>query len=306
MTKKLTILLHGADRELWRGGPAQFRVIDNNTGKPRVLANRKIEQPILEVSALRVPFDAGQSYVVSVEAPNHRAAWQIVSHATFIRGESGRQTEQDEAILRLMLVPARPVSSDIGQGFDALEANSPLAQVWTLTKSQYDALDAGQQMALLNIEAKLRETFVGTRSLLSYVTGLREIVRDRLFILVKPDLKAIIQRSSEFAGAPGHKAPKGQALPDHPESWKHRQFTAGNLQLSFSKGTEPWPAGSSALSHSIDVDVDLAKGFGHTIEWLHNNVFKPGHKTDQTLIYSLLFAQGILPHYTLDQASAIA
>jgi hypothetical protein len=305
MTKKLTILLHGADRELWDGGPTEFRMIDNNTGKAKVLASRQVDQPVFEVSA-KVPFDAGQSYVVAVEAPKHRAAWHIVTHGTFIREENGRAVERDDAILRLMLVPVKPVSSDLANGFDEIVANSPLAQVWTLTSEDYNELDISQQMALLNIEAKLRETPVGTRSLLSYVTGLREIARDRLFILVKPDLKGIIKLSSEFAGAPGHKAPKGLKLPNHPDSWKHRKFTSGNVQLSFSEGTEPWPVDSSNLSHSIDVDIDLAKGFGHTIEWLHNNVFSPGHKTDQTLVYSLLFAQGILPHYTLDPLATTA
>ena len=305
MTKKLTILLHGADRELWRGGPVEFRMIDNNTGKAKVLARRQVVQSVFEVSA-QIPFDAGQSYVVAIEAPKHRAAWHIVTHGTFIREENGRAVERDDAILRLMLVPSKPASSDLADGFDEVVATSPLAQVWTLTKKDYDALDPSQQMALLNIEAKLRETAVGTRSLLSYVTGLRHIARDRLFILVKPDLKDIIKHSSEFAGAPGHKAPKDLELPNHPDSWKHRKYTSGNVQLSFSEGTEPWPAGSSSLSHSIDADIDLAKGFGHTIEWLHNNVFKPGHKTDQTLVYSLLFAQGILPHYTLDPQATIA
>jgi hypothetical protein len=306
MGKKLTILLHGADRNLWQGGPVTLRVIDNNSGRAKTLVTRKFTQSVFEVN-LQLPFDAGQSYPISIDAPKHRSAWHIISHKTFFRGDADRQTEQSEVILRLMMVPTKPTSSDLADGFDELDASSALAQVWTLTRDDYHQLDTSQQMALLNIEAKLRETFLGTRSLLSYVTGLRLVARDRLFILVKPDLKQIVDRSTDFAPAPGHKAPRGQSMPGHPDSWKHQRFTAGNVQLSFSTDTEFWPPDqTSSRSHSVDVDIDLAKGFGHTIEWLHNNVFKPGHKTDQTQIYSLLFGQGILPSYTLDQATSDA
>ena len=52
--------------------------------------------------------------------------------------------------------------------------------------------------------------------------------------------------------------------------------------------------------HSADVDIDLMKGLGHVVEWLENNVFRPGHKTNQGLVYALLYDQNILPDYTLD------
>jgi hypothetical protein len=40
----------------------------------------------------------------------------------------------------------------------------------------------------------------------------------------------------------------------------------------------------------------------HAKEWLENNVFRPGHKTNQALVYAQLYTQGILPRYTLDPA----
>jgi hypothetical protein len=58
------------------------------------------------------------------------------------------------------------------------------------------------------------------------------------------------------------------------------------------------------MVHSADVDIDLGKGLAHAQEWLVNNVFRPGHKTNQALVYALLFAQGILPLYSLDPAPA--
>ena len=65
----------------------------------------------------------------------------------------------------------------------------------------------------------------------------------------------------------------------------------------------PLPGGDAAsMVHSADVDIDLGRGLAHAKEWLENNVFKPGHKTNQSLVYALLYSQGILPRYTLDPA----
>ena len=66
----------------------------------------------------------------------------------------------------------------------------------------------------------------------------------------------------------------------------------------------PLPGGDAAsMVHSADVDIDLGRGLAHAKEWLENNVFKPGHKTNQALVYALLYAQGILPRYILDPAA---
>jgi len=73
--------------------------------------------------------------------------------------------------------------------------------------------------------------------------------------------------------------------------------------LSFSKEAVPI-GGVSSMVHSADVDIDLGRGLAHAKEWLENNVFKPGHKTNQALVYAQLYAQGILPKYTLDPAPA--
>ena len=62
--------------------------------------------------------------------------------------------------------------------------------------------------------------------------------------------------------------------------------------------------GGPSPVHSADVDIDLGQGLAHAMEWLENNVFRPGHKTNQALVYALLYAQGILPVYELDPAPA--
>jgi len=302
--KKITLLLYGADRQLWAGSGARLRVTDpNRRNDVRVLVSQPLKGAVIEMN-LDVAFDAGQIYVVSVEAKGYRPAWQIVWHDTFLRDEAGRKIEVPHAMMRLMLIPRKPSSQDLPLGHRRLtDEHGGLASVWTLTEADYRALPAAHQMALLNIEAKLRETFIGTNALLSYVTGLRGIDQDRLFILVSSELKDLLGRSPLFADAAGHPVPKNfPGFPAHPDSWKHTLFNSGNVQLSFSDTTEPWPAvGSGAEAcFSVDVDVDLARGFSHGIEWLSNNLIKPGQKTDQTKIYGLLFSQGIQPLYTLD------
>jgi hypothetical protein len=302
--KIVTVVLYGADRVLWQGRGARLQVIDCNQGGVRVLADKALAGSTIEVD-LEVPFDAGQTYVLTIDAPGHRSAWQIIWYKTFLREEHSRLVERPEAILRLMLVPDTPVSSDLPLGYSRLvHEHGQLASVWTLGGDDYRQLEPARQMALLNIEAKLRETFIGTNSILSYVSGLRGIEPDRLFAMVRPELKALVSRSPDFAGAEGHGVPDAfPALPPHPASWKHTVYSGGNLQLSFSAATEPWPVGPGAEpAFSVDMDIDLARGLGHAAEWLGNNVIHANQKTDQTQVYALLFAQGILPFYRLDQA----
>jgi hypothetical protein len=301
--KKVTIIVYGADRNLWAGDPCHLTITDVNDGTLMVLMNRNIRGTTIEVD-LNVPFDAGQIYGIQVKAAGHRPAWQLVRRRSFLREEGGREIERPDTILRLMLVPDHPKSEDVANGFQELaRRGSRLSNVWTLPEP-YSDLETRRQMALLNIEAKLRETYVGSSSLISFVTGLRGIDPDRLFILVNSELKAIVERSRDFAGAPGHGAPGEHAgVPAHPDSWKSTLFGAGNVQLSFSAETEPWPKeGKNTQScYSVDVDIDLERGLAHVGEWLDNNVVHRDKKTDQTLVYALLYSQGILPCYTLSQ-----
>ena len=129
---------------------------------------------------------------------------------------------------------------------------------------------------------------------------------DRIYVMMQPQIKEMVERSPVFAPAPGHGEKKRLNLPAHLDSWKHRAFPAGNLQLSFSENPENWPDPSSdkERSFSVDADIDLEKGINHWGEWFKNNVIKPGHKTDQTVVCSLLFGQDILPDYTLDPKEA--
>jgi len=302
--KRLTIILYGCDRNLWRGGPLTIRVDDVfAAGGPQLLYKGTADESTLELH-LSLPFDAGQVYGITFAAPRHRPAWQLVRRQDFIRVPEN--IEGDDAVLRLMLVPDQPGTTDVAGGFERLkQLGSPfVAEGSGIDEATFRTLDVAAQMAFLNIEAKLRETVLDSVPLISVVRGVRHVAVDRAFIYFDSWLKTRMPRASEFAAAPGHPAAKGSDLPAHPDSWKHIRFAEGNVQLSFSKEATPLNGhgGSSPMVHSADVDIDLGRGLAHAQEWLVNNVFKPGHKTNQALVYGLLYAQSILPRYALDPA----
>jgi hypothetical protein len=300
--KRLTVILYGCDRNTWRGGPLDLRITDVFAqGGPRPLYEGRSEASTIELR-LQLPFDAGQVYGFTFSAPDHRPAWQLIRRVDFIR--TAQQVEVDDLILRLMLVPDSPGTTDLPKAFDRLQQiGSPFAAPGSgITAEAFQELADPAKMAFLNIEAKLRETTIGSSPLLSFVRGVTHVSVDRVFALFDSELKSRMPRATDFADAPGHAAPKRfPNIPDHPDSWKHMRFAEGNIQLSFSKDAAPAP-GASSLVHSADVDIDLGRGLAHAREWLENNVFRPGHKTNQALVYAQLYAQGIIPRYMLDPA----
>ena len=304
--KRVTVILYGSDRNLWGGGPLKIRVSDLfAAGGPKVVSEGKTEASTVELG-LQLPFDAGQLYGLTFSAPRHRPAWQLLRRLDFIR--TPEQVEGDDLILRLMLVPDAPGTTDLPKGLGRLgQIASPFAAPGTgVDAATFQPLDVAAKMAFLNIEAKLRETIIDGAPLMSFVRGVSHVAVDRLFLLFDSGLKGRMPRAIDFAGAPGHDAPKNLPdLPDHPDSWKHTRFAEGNVQLSFAGDAAPFSGGGTeSLVHSADVDIDLGRGLAHAKEWLENNVFRPGHKTSQALVYAQLYTQGILPQYTLDPAPA--
>jgi hypothetical protein len=303
--KRLTVILYGSDRNLWSGGSLRFRVTDVfAAGGPKLLHQGKTENPTLDLR-LSLPFDAGQIYGFDFTAPGHRPAWQLVRRSDFMRVPEG--VEGDDVILRLMLVPDKPGTRDLSRGLQRLqERGSPFAAPGAgVDEVTFDELGVANRMALLNIEAKLRETLVDGTPVLSFVKAVRHVAADRLFLLVDASLKDRLARAGDFAAAPGHDAPRIPAgSPAHPDSWKHRRFAEGNVQLSFSAEAIPPPGDVKGPVHSVDVDIDLGRGLAHVVEYLDNNVIRRGQKTDQALVYGLLYAQRILPLYTLEPVPA--
>jgi hypothetical protein len=301
--KHLTMLLYGCDRNLWNGGPLRIEISDLfASGGPRPLYRGETVSATCELD-LELPFDAGQLYGMTFSAADHRPAWRLLRRSDFVRDGA----EENTLVLRLMLVPDSPGTSALPDGFGRLLGRaSPFAAPDSgLDEATFRSLPAAAQMACLNLEAKLRDTRVDGAPLLSFVRGVRHVAVDRVFLFVEGGLKERVARTADFAGAAGHRAPASRPeLPAHPDSWKHRRFAEGNVQLSFSRDTMPLPGAANALVHSADVDIDLGKGLAHVVEWLENNVFRPGHKTNQALVYALLYDQNILPDYTLDPLPA--
>lgn len=303
--KAVTLIILRADRKLWNGGPVRLQVTDMRQGL-KVLHNKLLAAGSHTVLInLDLLFNAGQVYAISIDTEGHRSAWQLIKRQSFLREEGGTKIEVDGMTLRLMLVPDKPASSNLDEAYDLLKAaGSPLvADTTGYSRNKYRALEPAEKMALLNIDAKLRETRINGASLLSFVQGLEHVAVDRLFLLMRPELKPLVKSSSEFASAPGHKAPTNVPLPlpAHPASWKHTRFGAGNLQLSFAKEATPLPGNATELAFSVDADIDLERGLLHVAEFLENKIH-PSKKTNQTLVYALLFSQGIIPDYTLDPA----
>ena len=298
--KRVAVILYGGDRELWEGSGATLVVRDLNRDDMRVLARHKLNHPTVDITLRDLAFDTGQVYGLTIDAKGHRPASQLIRRSSFLRQEGDRRVERPDTIFRLMIVPKRPTPLDLGEGYQNLAAlGSTLTRFYS--EHDYEELEPRQQMALLNIEAKLRETYIGHDALLSYVTAVRGVEPDRLFLLVESRLKEAVDRSADFAAAAGHPAPPAHpGFPAYPDSWKHTRFEFGNIQLSFSRTTKPFGVPAQDC-YAVDTDIDLARGLGHVGEWLDNNVIRRGMKTDQTLMYALLFAQGILPVYRLTQ-----
>jgi hypothetical protein len=289
----VTVIVLSADRELWDGGPLRLRVRDLRAGlKLLKEASFPGSSNIIQVN-LDLPFDAGQAYGLEVHAEDHRPAFQIIKHRTFLRDESGHEIEVDNAIFRLMVIPENPRSLNLNQGYEDLVAEgSPTVsgpEPWP--REKYLGMGDAEKMAFLNIDAKVRDTRINGLPIRSFVQGVQAVAPARVFLFVRPELKDLVATSSDFSSAPGHAG--------HPDSWKHKKFGAGNVQLSFADSTMTLPSDPTKRVYSVDTDIDLERGLLHVAEWLDNELFHPGQKTDQTLVYALLFSQGIIPHYTL-------
>ena len=219
-----------------------------------------------------------------------------------------RTSKATTSILRLMLVPDSPGTSDVPQGFGRLQRRaSPLVAPGTgLAEGMFQPLAVAAQMAFLNIEAKLRETYVDARPLLSFVRGVRHVAVDRLFLFFDAGLEGSSGARGRFAGRAG---PRRSGVPSRPAR-ASRQLEAPasrrrkRAALVFARSDRD-ARRRGPLAGSLGRRRHRSgKGLAHVVEWLENNVFRPGHKTNQSLVYALLYAQGILPVYELDPAPA--
>jgi hypothetical protein len=295
--KRATLVVYRSDRTPWSDGNLQCRVIDLfGASGPRVLLTRTVP-PVVELE-LDLPLGGSDAYGLSLDAADHRSAWHVLTRRSFLRSDGLGEREGDTTIIRTMLVHRNARSADFAAALRALELQgSPFS---LFGAQRFLALSDPAKLAFLNIEAKLRETRIGVRSLLSFVRVVREVASDRVFLFVAAELRQLVDSSPDFSDAPGHGAPSAfPGLPAHPDSWKHTRFDFGNLQLSFSKNATPLSVSgtSTHACFSVDCDIDLERDLGHAFEFIHNKVFN--RQTDQTLVYRMLWDQGILPAYQL-------
>jgi hypothetical protein len=296
-TKRVDVLVHGGDRQLFSGPGLRCSVIDIFKRQRRLVDALPVS-PLFKLN-LDLPFDGPQVYGLLVEADGHRPGWHLIAHDDFVRLDGDRRVERDDALLRVLLVPERSQPLDLPAAYARLvKRRSPFAfERDEDARAILEQENPAAAMAYFNIEAKLRETDIDGRPLLSLVTAIERVDVDRVILLMRSTAKALVAASPQFSRQPGHP-------PLHTHSWKHRTFPAGNVQLSFSEKVVDRPGVVDC--HSVDVDIDLAKGVGHAFEWLRNNVFERGHKTDQASVFALLFDQNILPEYTLAPSVARA
>jgi len=135
----------------------------------------------------------------------------------------------------------------------------------------YDSLDDIRRAGLLNIAVKSGNTpLTNSRTVLSYITKLREIRGDRFFCAVPKDLRQEIKNSVAeglFDPAPDilHNPPPGF---ERAGSFKTPD-KYGNLQVTFFTNGEDYVA---------DLDIDDADGLEHIFQVLRNKLSgKPTH-----------------------------
>ena len=162
----------------------------------------------IEIRALNVTmpfFNAGQRYFLLIKAPGHREIFQVLNRRSFITREDGAEVERPDTTIRTIMIPKKAKSLDLDAGFNKLKSReSPLGKEDIgISRETYNNLKPAAKMAMLNIEAKLRSTEVDGTTLSKLVTGLRHVEPDRIYVMMQPQIKEMVERSPVFAPAPG-------------------------------------------------------------------------------------------------------
>lgn len=290
-TGSLKVSIFDASRQLWRGPEVRLVLTDPFTNSSnKKLVNKTMKKGINIIALEGIPTDAGQRYILFVDANNHR------SHAVF----PVKPVSNSETPLNIMLIPNNPVPNFTSFNYKDLQMRSPqfhgalsenVSETDFLGLAKSDAKFGQSRMAaLLNIEAKLRATTLKAGKAVDYLRGIENLdccERDRLKAQVADDMPGNVKglktfnELSEDLNEMNHKG--------FPVSFKEKVAFC-SLQLSFAK-----KAVNGRLE--ADIDIDLLTDIGHFGEVVKNKITKT--KTDPYNIYVLLFDQGIRPLYTL-------
>lgn len=170
-------------------------------------------------------------------------------------------------------------------------AGLPLGARALLDSAAYAALDDERKAGLLNIIAKAGLTVVpGGRTVLSFLTRLIRLERDRIFAEVAPELPEAAKRAAgarTFRLVPSamHTPPDGYTNGPSYKTWDR----FGNLQVTLFH--------SPGKPSIADIDIDNAAGLKHVFQVVSNALHGPTHPYDIQAV--LLATQHIDTHYTL-------
>lgn len=290
-TAKINVGLFDGAGNKWNGPAATVILRDPFSSSDNKMM-RKVEVPRGKnmVGISEVAADAGQRYIIFVDADGHR------SHAVF----PVKPRPKTVTSVRMMLIRNDPepdfskfnfkkLHTQSPEFHDALSKNITESDLLGLAKS--DAKFGRVRIAaLLNIEAKLRAQSLKLGSGSSYVKLIEKIEcceRDRIKVLVKPQMPAHVAELDNFGELNEDLNELNHA--GFPVSFKEKT-PFGSLQLSFAK---------DAVQNSLaaDIDIDLFTDIGHFGEVVKNKITKT--KTDPFSIYVQLFDQNVRPLYAL-------
>jgi len=290
-TGTINVTVFNAAHQFWAGPQVRLVLSDPFTASGnKKLVDKTLKKGTNQVVLEGVPADAGQRYVLFLDAERHR------SHSVF----PVKPLPDAETPVNVMLVPNDPAPNFSAFNYKELQLRSPqfhdalsqgVSEGDFLGLQKSDGKFGNDRMAaLLNIEAKLRATGLKQGKAVDYVRIIRNLdccERDRVKAEVASNMPSNVRGLKTFSelnedlNELNHKG--------FPVSFKEKVAFC-SLQLSFAK-----KAVDGTLSS--DIDIDLLTDIGHFGEVIRNKVTRM--KTDPFNVYALLFDQGIRPLYTL-------
>ena len=290
-TGTLNVSIFDASRQPWQGPEVHVKLTDPFTTSVKTIVDTTVPAGTHNVFISDIPTDAGQTYMLLVDADGHR------DHAVFPVKPLPMAVTPDN----IMLIRNDPVPDFNNFGYNqrqltspqfhsALSTNVPEGAFFDLSNSDPE-FGLARMATLLNIEAKLRATALKQdQKAVDFIQRFDDVSSlepDRLKVGVKPEMPANVKGLKTFNELPAelnelnHKG--------FPVSFKQKVVFC-SLQLSFA------PKPENELLRA-DIDIDLLTDIGHFGEVIKNKITKT--KTDPFTIYTELFDQNILPLYTL-------
>lgn len=290
-TGSIMVSLFDGAQKPWQGPAVRLVLMDPFTGSSnKKILDITVKKGLSNMLLEGVPTDAGQLYILLVDADQHR------DHSVF----PVKPIPNTVLSKNIMLVRNQPVPNFSGFNYHELQLRSPqFHDALRQTIPEADLLNLPNSdskfgnirlAALLNIEAKLRATTLRTGRAVDFIRGVKDldsVERDRIKVGVAPEMPSNVKGLKSFGelnedlNELNHKG--------FPVSFKEKVAFC-SLQLSFAKKAE-----NGALA--ADIDIDLLTDIGHFSEVIKNKITKM--KTDPFTVYALLFDQNIRPLYTL-------